>query len=151
MSSYNPVHSNSANSIFLIAVIRFSDKVVVASSLFSRSSISIEGVRECVAGNTANIQPGKRFTSSGDFQAIHYQLDAQGKVYAIVTSPNFSTRIAFCALDDVVSKFKSEIGNKVVSASEGSLNKMAHSIFKEIYDRYNTPNSLIILFSIVIQ
>jgi len=76
--SRSPLHRGGDESnIYVLALIRYSDKAVVASSSFGSSGkISIEGVRECIAG-AATLQPTKRFTSQGESFAIHFQLDAQ--------------------------------------------------------------------------
>ena len=72
----NPLHGTEAANVLLLVVMRFSDKAIVA--YFQKSKdVTIEGVRECVAGS-ANIQNGKRYTSQGSTQSIHYTLDNQG-------------------------------------------------------------------------
>ncbi len=103
--THNPLHAQNSQ-IYLIVVLRFTDKSVIASFQNSKE-VTIEGVRECVAGNS-NMVAGKRYTSQGQNQAIHYTIDAQGRVYSIVTSPKYSPRIAFGALDELIVKFVKE-------------------------------------------
>jgi hypothetical protein len=133
----NPLHKSggpSSSSLFLIAVVRFSDKAVIAS--FRRDNeFTVEGVRECIAG-TANIQQGKRYTSQGESQSIHYILDVQGRVYSIVTDQKYPPRVAFMGLDELVQTFSRELGPRVITASENSLTRAAQQIFREIYEKY---------------
>lgn len=130
----NPLHDGGNKvSILILAVMRFSDKRIIAS--FQRSKeITIEGLRECVAGN-ASIQAGKRYSSQGPNQSINYSLDAQGRVFAMVTSHGYSPRIAFGALDEMQQLFNKELGVKAASATENSLSKAAQPIFGHIFQK----------------
>lgn len=60
MKSHNPLHDDRPQ-IFMLAVLRFSDKIVVATYGTSRE-VTKEGIRECVAGNAMMTQ-GRRYTS----------------------------------------------------------------------------------------
>lgn len=127
----NTLHD--ANKIYLIAVLRSSDKTVVASYQQERD-VTVEGVRECIAGN-ASIENGKRYSSQGESQSIHYTIDPQGRVYAIVTSPQYSLRRAFRALDDLIEKFGRDLGHRVATATEQSLSQVAVPIMKQIFQK----------------
>lgn len=133
--AYNPMHNNNGTStnIFILAIMRYTDKCMIASYIRSKE-VTIEGVRECVAGN-ANILRDKRYTSAGQAQSIHYTLDAQGRVFAIVTLPTYSPRIAFAALDDLQQMFNKELGVRAASATEGSLSRPSSTLFKHIYEK----------------
>lgn len=128
----NPMH-NSIPQVYMVAVLRYADKSVVAVYSASKE-VTKEGIRECVAGN-AKIQSGRRYTVEGESQAIHYTLDPQGRVYALVTNPKYSPRVAFIALDELQKQFGKEFGPRVASASEETLNKPARVLLKEISDR----------------
>ena len=128
MAAHNPLHSTRSQ-IYMLAVLRYSDKTVVAT--YSESGdVTKEGVRECVAGN-AQMTPGRRYTSQGDTQAIHYSTDAQGRVYAIVTNPNYPVRVAFGALDDLQNEF-ADFGSRVAASGEEGLSKSARLTLKSI-------------------
>lgn len=116
----------------MLAVLRYSDKTVVATYSATRD-VTKEGVRECVAGN-AQMTPGRRYTSQGDVQAIHYSTDAQGRVYAIVTNPNYPSRVAFAALDELQSEF-ADFGAKVAASGEDGLSKASRLTLKAIADK----------------
>lgn len=131
MMTANSMHD--ANKIYLIAIIRSSDKTVVASYQQERE-VTVEGVRECIAGN-ASIEAGKRYSSQGDTQSIHYTIDPQGRVYAIVTSPQYSLRCAFRALDELIEKFGRDLGSRVATATEQSLSQAAVPIMKQLYQK----------------
>ena len=76
--SYNPIQTGDSPAINMFCLIRYSDKTVVASlSFFTGGRVSVEGVRECIAGSTTTPQPGKRFSAQGDNFSIHYQIDSQ--------------------------------------------------------------------------
>lgn len=130
----NPLHESLSPTIYLLAVLRSSDKCIVASFVPSKD-LAIEGVRECIAGNM-NMQPGKRYTSQGTTQSIHYSVDAQGRVFVIVSSPKYSPRVAFTALDSLQQQFNKEFGNKASIAQEESLSRPTQHIFRLVYERY---------------
>jgi len=119
--------------IFLIAVLRSSDKTVVASYQQERD-VTVEGVRECIAGN-GSIETGKRYSSQGDTQSIHYMIDQQGRVYSLVTSPSYSLRTAFRAIDELQDKFGRDLGHRIATASEQSLSQAAVPIMKQIFQK----------------
>jgi hypothetical protein len=121
------------HTIFLIAVVRSSDKTVVASYQ-PVEGITVEGVRECIAGN-ANIETGKRYTSQGKFQSIHYTVDPQGRAYAMVTSPTYAMRMAFIAIDELIANFSRELGHRIAGATEQSLTGPSLPILKQIYQK----------------
>ena len=132
MSTTNPLHQNNSQ-VLMLAVLRFSDKTVVATYSTTRD-VTKDGIRECVAGN-ANIASGKRYTSQGERQAIHYTLDPQGRVYAIVTAPRYPVRVAFVALEELQKQFGKEFGPRVPTAIEESLNRSARPILQGIAER----------------
>lgn len=136
------------NQVEMIVVIRNNDKTIVASyyagsltDKAEKNSIK-QGVRQCI--NESNkIEIGKRYSVSGDHSnAIHYTLDKQGRIYAIVTAKKYSVRLAFAALDEVKSDFSSEFGPKVPSATEESLSKISKETLQEIASKYADPASL---------
>lgn len=132
MASHNPMHNNARPQIYMLAVLRYSDKTVVATYSASKE-VTKEGIRECVAGN-AQMIPGRRYTSQGDVQAIHYSTDAQGRVYAIVTNPSYPVRVAFGALDELQSEF-ADFGSKVAASGEDGLSKTARLTLKAVADK----------------
>ncbi len=119
--------------IYLLVVLRASDKTIVASYQ-EGNDVTVEGVRECVAGN-ANIQLGKRYTSQGDSQSIHYLIDPQGRVYSVVTTPNYSLRSAFSAVEEFAECFGRDLGARIASATEQSLSGTARPIMKQIFQK----------------
>ena len=104
-------------------------------NIFGFAPVTKEGIRECVAGNAA-IQANKKYTAQGEAQAIHYSLDAQGRVYAMVTNPTYSARVAFIALEDLQKRFGNDFGPKVASSTEESLSKAARPLLKEVVERF---------------
>jgi hypothetical protein len=120
---HNPLHESPSSSIYMLCILRSSDKCIVASYA-AREDVTKEGVRECIAGNM-NMQPGKRYTSQGSSQSIHYYIDIQGRVYALVANPTYPPRIAFAALDSLQQNFSKEFGNRVSTASEESLSRQS--------------------------
>lgn len=123
--------------ILLMAVMRFSDKTIVASFQNARE-VTVEGVRECIAGS-ANIELGKRYTSQGPLQSIHYEIDAQGRVFALVANPKFSVRVSFLALDELVNHFSQRFGGRIATAREGELSREGLPVFRSIFDRFFLP------------
>lgn len=135
----NPLHSGSQN-ISLGLVMRSSDKRIVASFIKSQE-ITIEGVRECVAGNPSMVA-GKKYSNQGTMQSIHYILDTKGRVYSIVTSPKYPVRLAFLALDELKREFSKEFGQRIATSSENGLSRPASNIFKSIFTKYENPSNV---------
>ena len=125
---------NNRGQIYMIAVVRFSDKTVCAH--FSLGESDKEGVRELIASNPSS-KPGIRYTVSGSTQSVHYILDASSRVYALVTHPRYPSRIAFGVLDELVHSFKTEFGHRLSSAPEDSLSTAAKHLFQDLCNRYN--------------
>ena len=74
MATKNPLHSKSR--IYLVIVMRLTDKVICAS--YSSGEMEKEGVRELVASNpTAKL--GMRYSVSGMSQSVHYYIDSNGR------------------------------------------------------------------------
>lgn len=136
----NPLHANRGPTIFLVAVIRYTDKKIVASYSVSQD-VTKEGVRELIASN-ASCVPGKRYSAVGDSQAVHYMLDSNGRVYAMVTEPRYPTRVAFAAIDEIMTTFQKEFGARIASATEGSLSKSAKPILADNMSKYANPGSM---------
>jgi len=134
--THNPLHEASPM-IYLLAVLRSSDKCIVASYVISKE-VALEGVRECIAGNMSML-PGKRYTSQGSSQSIHYLLDVQGRVFTLVSSPKYSPRIAFAALDNLQQSFNKEFGTRTSTAQEESLSRPSQQIFRLIFERFQNP------------
>lgn len=128
----NPLHVVNTN-VFILAVLRASDKSVLASFVRSKE-VTVEGVRECVASN-AGLSTGKRYTSQGDTQSIHYTLDQNGRVFAIVTVPKYPPRVAFTALEEMKESFQREFGPRMSTATENTLTKAAAPLFRQLYDK----------------
>jgi Synaptobrevin/Regulated-SNARE-like domain len=85
-----------------------------------------------------DLVPGKRYISQGDIQTIHYTADSQGRVYSIVTNPNYPARVAFTALDELVKEF-ADFSPKVPTASEESLSASTRLTLKAIADKFGNP------------
>jgi hypothetical protein len=128
----NPLHTVDTN-VYILAVLRASDKSILARFVRSRE-VTVEGVRECIASNAA-ITMGKRYSVQGDSQTIHYTLDSQGRVFAIVTIPRYPPRIAFTALEEMKKSFQQEFGERLATATENSLTKAASTLFQQLYTK----------------
>lgn len=126
--------------LYLLAVIRYSDKTVLASLPLSKE-VTVEGVRECVASN-AYIVSGKRYTSQGTAYSISYTQDINGRVYCIVTSPSYSPRVAFTALDEMISRFSKDQGPRSAGGTENSWTRSSRPILEAIANKYADPSSV---------
>lgn len=134
--AYNPLNNSApTQNIFLLAVVRSTDKCIVASYVRS-NEVTIEGLRECIASNPSMIR-GKRYSSQGSAQAIHYTLDPQGRVFSLVSAAKYPPRVAFAALDEFQELFNKELGIKAANANEGALSRPASALFKLIYEKYD--------------
>ncbi len=120
------------NMLYLLAVIRLSDKTICASR--STGEVDKEGVRELVASN-ANIQAEKKYSSNGPSYSIHYTLDRGGRVYAAVTNNNYSPRIAFVLLDEFKLNFDRKLGLSVPKVKEEGLSKQFKTGFNELFEK----------------
>ena len=135
--AFNPLHANRTPAVFLVAIIRYTDKAVVASYAVS-NDVTKEGVRELIASN-ASVQPGKRYSAVGESYSIHYVLDQSGRVYAMVTEPKYSPRVAFSGLEELMTTSQKEFGYRIAAASEGSLSKAARPILHDFVEKYSNP------------
>jgi hypothetical protein len=133
----NPLHANRGPSIYLVAIIRYTDKTVVAHVSVS-NDVTKEGVRELIASN-GNCQEGKRYSAIGESQSIHYTLDQNGRIYGMVTEPKYSARVAFAALEELIGNCQKEFGYRIAAATEGSLSKTARPILQDWIEKYSSP------------
>mmetsp|Transcript_14390 Transcript_14390/g.23809 ORF Transcript_14390/g.23809 Transcript_14390/m.23809 type:complete len:227 (+) Transcript_14390:104-784(+) len=125
------------NQIFLIAVLRYSDKTVCAC-YSSGHDVDKEGVREQVASN-AHARPGGKYTATGDLQSIHYCLDHMGRIYSIVTNPSFSVRTAFIILEEFQQSFQRDFGSRLSTASEESLSRVSTPMLRDFCEKSESP------------
>lgn len=125
--------SSRRNQIFLIAVVRYSDKAVCACYC-NGHDVDKEGVREQVASN-AHARPGGKYTATGDLQSIHYTLDHMGRIYAIVTNPSFSVRSAFMILEEFQQSFQRDFGTRLSTASEESLSRVSTPMLRDFCEK----------------
>jgi len=137
---------SASSEILLIVVLRSADKTIVAS-LATSKEVSKEGVRELVASNHSMLI-NKKYANNGSSQSIFYTLDAQGRVYALVTKAGYSARVAFAALEDLRSAFSEELGPRVASATNDSLNKVSVPIFRDILSQYGDSSKADALTSV---
>ena len=133
MAVSNPLHNNLPQ-VYMAAVLRSSDKTIVASY-----STGVVGGKDEIR-NAPNLEPGKRFSSQGPTQSIHYLCDTNGNVYAIVTTPNYSPRVAFIALEELLTEF-SDYRNLVPTATNESLSKASRLVLKAVVDKYASPQT----------
>lgn len=136
MAAKNPLHQKAGGRIFLVGVLRFADKAVVA--YYSNGEAEKEGVRELVASNSS-AKLGMRYSVTGSSQAVHYLLDQSSRVYVIVTDPKYPVRVAFGILDELQKNFTIEYGSKIAGSSEDGLNKASRSLLKDVADKYADP------------
>lgn len=90
--------------------------------------------REQVASNGI-AKPGGRYSAAGDVQSIHYALDSSSRVYAIVTHPKFSTRVAFAALEELQASFERDFGSRMATAPENGLSRVAKPLMKDLFEK----------------
>ena len=130
MSSYNPLHQPN---IYILAVIRSTDKCIVASYI-RNDEIVLEGVRECIAGNS-NIIRGKKYAVQGQSQSILYSLDPKGRCFCLVSAPKYPPGVAFAVLDELEEALNNELNEKFPTAKEGALSKPPMKLFNSIFEK----------------
>ena len=145
MEAHNPLHANIPK-IFMVAILRQSDKVVVATYSVSKD-VTKEGVRQTVSGNS-NIIANKRYTSQGDMQAIHYILDTEGRIFSLVTNSQYPARIAFTAIEDLQTQF-AEFNSQVAGAKEESLTKSTRLILKDFVEKWVLKHILALYTTVI--
>eukprot|EP00607_Mallomonas_marina_P002890 CAMPEP_0182429246 /NCGR_PEP_ID=MMETSP1167-20130531/25623_1 /TAXON_ID=2988 /ORGANISM="Mallomonas Sp, Strain CCMP3275" /LENGTH=198 /DNA_ID=CAMNT_0024612647 /DNA_START=200 /DNA_END=793 /DNA_ORIENTATION=+ len=132
----NPLHKQGGR-VYLLAVMRFSDKTVCAYYAIS-NEYDKEGVRELVASN-ASAKLGMRYSVTGPAQSVHYFLDPAGRVFAMVTDPKYPVRVAFGILDEFHKSFTEEFGSKIASAPEDGLNRSSRTMLQSFVEKYADP------------
>ncbi|CAM9186159.1 unnamed protein product [Choristocarpus tenellus] len=83
------------------------------------------------------VEPRKRYTSEGAMFCIHFTADERNRVYTCVTDKDYPARIAFMMLEEMQSKFLTKVGEKSLTAKEGSLNRSMKSSFSDLCIKYD--------------
>lgn len=126
--------------VFVVCVIRREDEVVVASFSVSSQQYTSEDVVDLVSEKSARMEVGKKYTDMVDEAlSVHFQLDAKGRVFAIMTTTRYSPRVAFAALAELSKSFAEQFGPSVKGATAGSLSKASKPLLKGVIDRWGDP------------
>lgn len=132
MSGSSNNTSTSSSPLLLLAVLR--QPAIAMASLRLSNSLTTDVVKEVIINNK-DIFPNKKYTSKGSAFNIHYTLDTEGVIYAIVTEPNYPARVIYPALDEMAKKISEKLGARLGGASENGLNKSARPLLSEIADK----------------
>lgn len=124
-----------ARRITFIGVVRFTDRVLVAGYSPSEADDALI-VKELMANPDTFVEPRKRYSSEGSMFSIHFVADEQHRVFNCVTDKEYPARIAFALLEEMQSKFITKVGEKSLTAREGSLSRTMKSSFSDICVKY---------------
>ncbi|CAM9103168.1 unnamed protein product [Phaeothamnion confervicola] len=69
--------------------------------------------------------------------AIHFIADESNRVYTCVTDREYPARVAFALLDEAQIKFETKVGDKSLTAREGSLNRTMKDTFRDLCIKYD--------------
>ncbi|CAM9125594.1 unnamed protein product [Sphacelaria rigidula] len=121
--------------ITFVGVVRFTDRVMVAGYSPSEAGDALI-IKELMANPDTFVEPRKRYTSEGSMFSIHYTADDSNRVYSAVTDKEYPPRIAFAMLEEMQTKFLTKVGDKSLTAREGSLSRSMKSSFKDLCVKY---------------
>jgi len=119
------------------------------ASFVPNKAYSVDGVIEAIESNrTVKNGKAKRYTNQGESSAIHYYMDAQGRIFALVTTAKYEPRVAFQAIEELRKNFVEDFAPRVANATDESLSKLAKDILKNIVDTYRDPAEMDVLASV---
>eukprot|EP01084_Bolivina_argentea_P319000 553319_1 len=120
-----------------IGVLRANDRVCVASYSPLENNSDARILKEVLAKPSTYVEPRRRYTQEGALFSIHFTGDEDGRVYACVTAREYPSRVAFAMLEEMETKFLSRVGEKSLTAKEGSLSRAVSSSFREICTKFD--------------
>lgn len=122
--------------ITFLGVVRFTDRVLVAGYSPSEADDALI-IKELMSNPETFVEPRKRYTSEGRMFAIHFVADDENRVYSCVTDKEYPARIAFAMLEEMQTKFLTKVGDKALTAREGSLTRTMKSSFSDLCIKYD--------------
>jgi len=139
-------NSASSGNIKFLAVARAVDKAIVASYIAKKGDFSSEqyytSVNEVLSSPdfSSKVSPGARYRLSGEVNAFNFTIDSQNRVYIVITTSTYPERTVFkLILEDFIPKFKTEFGDRSLTAQPSGLDKACARLFQILYEDYDDP------------
>ncbi|CAM9438763.1 unnamed protein product [Discosporangium mesarthrocarpum] len=122
--------------VTFLGVVRFTDRVLMAGYSPTEANDALV-IKELMCNPDTFVEPRKRYTSEGSMFCIHYTADDRNRVYTCVTDKEYPARIAFSMLEEMQSKFLTKVGEKSLTAKEGSLSRTMKSSFSDLCIKFD--------------
>mmetsp|Transcript_5940 Transcript_5940/g.8938 ORF Transcript_5940/g.8938 Transcript_5940/m.8938 type:complete len:226 (-) Transcript_5940:112-789(-) len=122
--------------ITFVGVYRFLDQICVASYSPKGDKNDEVAVKSVISSPKVFVEPGRRYTTEGSVCSVHFISDDANRVYTVVTDKAYPSRVAFAMLEEVQAKFVTKVGEKSLTAKEGSLSRTFKGSFSDVCLKY---------------
>jgi hypothetical protein len=122
--------------VTFIGVYRLLDQICVASYSPKGGTNDEIAVKSVISSPNVLVEPGRRYSNEGAVCCVHFVADGVNRVFAVVTDKAYPARVAFTLVEEVQSKFVTKVGDKSLTAKEGSLSRAMNSTFADICIKY---------------
>lgn len=125
---------------------RAADRTIVASYVAKKGDYNTEqyfnAVNEVLSASDfqSKVTPGSRYRLVGEVNTFNFTTDSQQRIYIVITVASYPERIIFpMILNEMIPKFKSEFGEKSLTAPASSLDKACARLFQKLVEEYDDP------------
>jgi len=133
-----------SGNIKFVAVGRALNRDVVASYTVNKNDAAEQyhtAVREVLSAPdfSNKVSSGARYRLVGDVNAFNFTTDPEHRVYIVISAFDYPERLVFPMINDLVLKFKQELGPQSLSCAAGALDSKAKKIFQALAEEYDDP------------
>ena len=133
-----------AADIKFIGVARALDRTIVASLTVQKQDVQDQyhtAVREVLAAPdfASKVTAGARYRLVGDVNAFNFTTDAENRVYIVISAQNYPERLVFPLLNELVQRFKQELGPASATCAAGALDGRAKKLLVALAEEFDDP------------
>lgn len=130
--------------IKFVAVGRALNRDVVASLTVGKNDSSEQyhtAVREVLSAPdfSNKVSSGARYRLVGEVNAFNFTTDPEHRVYIVISAFDYPERLVFSMINELVIKFKQELGPQSLTCPAGALDSKARKLFQVLADEYDDP------------
>jgi len=85
------------------------------------------------------VSAGARYRLVGEVNAFNFTTDAEHRVYIVISAFDYPERLVFSMINELVVKFKQELGPQSLTCPAGALDTKARKLFQAMTDDYDDP------------
>ncbi|KAH9256134.1 hypothetical protein BASA81_005910 [Batrachochytrium salamandrivorans] len=86
------------------------------------------------------VSPGGRYHLVGEINAMNFTIDTEHRIYMVITACDYSERLVFQMINELVLSFKREFNTVSLTCGSGSLDGKAKRLFTALRDDYDDPS-----------